>query len=67
MYTTCCLMVIYVHPCAKFGMPVSNSKDEHAHTQIHGESLILFLRPGEGHTEVMHFCDTSSPCDILLC
>ena len=45
MYTTCCLMVIHVHPCAKFGMPVSKSKDEHAHTQIHGESIILLLRP----------------------
>ena len=43
MYTTCCLMVI--HPCAKFGMSVSKSKDDLAHTKIHGENIILILRP----------------------
>ena len=37
MYTTCCLRVI--HPCAKFGMPLSKSnlKDE----QIHGENIFI--------------------------
>ena len=53
MYTTCCLMVI--HPCAKFGMPMSKSKDNLAKTQIHGENIILILRPeGQGHECIQH-------------
>ena len=42
MYQTCFLMAI--HPCAKFGVPVSKSKDHLAKTQMHGENLILILR-----------------------
>ena len=34
-----------IHPCAKFGMPMSKRKDGLAHTQIHGENIILILRP----------------------
>ena len=29
------------HPCAKFGMPMSKSKDDLAQTQIHGENTIF--------------------------
>ena len=46
MYTTCCLMVL--HPCAKFGMPMSKSKDDLAQTH------------SQGHTEFMNVCDTLS-------
>ena len=33
-----------IHPCAKFGMPMSKSKDDLAHTKIHGENIILIFR-----------------------
>ena len=28
-----------IHPCAKFGMPMSKRKDDLAHTKIHGENI----------------------------
>ena len=43
MYIARCLMVI--HPCVKFGMPMSKSKDDLTQTQIHGENIISILRP----------------------
>ena len=66
MYTTCCLKVIHI--CAKFGMPMSKSKDDLAQTQIHGGNKILILRAkGQSNTEVMNLCDTLSYGDTLLC
>ena len=62
----CFLMAI--HPCAKFGVPVSKSKDHLAKTQKHGENLILNIEAkGQGQTEVMNVCDTLSYGDILMC
>ena len=37
--------IIAIHSCAKFGVPVSYSKDDLAQKQIHGEIIILILRP----------------------
>ena len=44
-----------IHPSAKFGMPMLESKDDHAKTQIHGENKNFDIwTKGQGHTEVMN-------------
>ena len=49
-----------IHPCAKFGMSISKSTNDLAKTQIHGENIILILRP---KVKVINVCDTSSHGD----
>lgn len=50
-----------IHPCAKFGMPLSKRKDDFAKTQIQDEVK------GHGRTEVMKMFDTSCHGITLMC
>ena len=64
MHKTCCFVVI--HLCAKFGMPMSKSKEDLAQTK---ESKYNFYIAAKGidFTLVMNACGTSSHGDILMC
>ena len=42
-----------IHPCSKFGMPLSKRNDDFAKTQIQDEAK------GHGRTEVIKMFDTS--------
>ena len=59
--------LLSIHQCAKFGMPVSKSKEDLAKTQIHGENIILILTKSQGQTQVMNVFDILSHGDTLMC
>ena len=64
MYTTC---LIVKHLCAKFGMPMSKSKDDLVQTKIYGENIILILKP---NVQVIHrswMYATHHPMSIHSC
>ena len=48
-----------INTCAKFGMPMSKSKDELVHTKIHVYNIKFDVEAkDQGHTEVTNLCDT---------